>query len=162
MVSEIAEQLNSRIQLARQLLSLASTEINSQVLANPTALQRVLVSLSPINMIFDSGFVVIGTDGRVIAENMGFTELVGMDLSHRDYVRETLSTGKPIISAPFRFILRPYNPLIAIVTPIRDNNDRIICLLAGYHALGNDQFLTSMSPKSVGSSCHLYILTVPT
>ncbi len=159
MVSELAEQLNGRIQLARYQLSLAATEIDRKALADPARLQHILAQLSPINMIFDSGFVVIGTDGRVIAENMGYTDLVGLDLNHRDYVRESLATGKPYVSGPFRFILRPHNPLIAIVTPIRDNNDKIICLLAGYHSLGADQFLTSMSPKGLGNGGYLGILS---
>lgn len=159
MVSELAEQLNGRIQLARYQLSLAATEIDRETLADPARLQQILDQLSPINMIFDSGFVVIGTDGRVIAENMGFTDLLGLDLNHRDYVREPLATGKPYVSGPFRFILRPHNPLIAIVTPIRDNNDKIICLLAGYHSLGTDQFLTSMSPKGLGNGGYLGILS---
>lgn len=158
MVSEIAEQLNGRIQLARHQLSLAATEITSQTLADPRRLEQVLTNFSPINMIFDAGFVVIGTDGRVIAENNGFTELVGVDLSHRDYVREPLGTGKPYISGPFRFILPPHSPLIAITIPVRDGNDRVICLLAGYHSLGTGQFLTSISSKGLGSSSYFGIL----
>ena len=145
MVSEIAEQFNGRIQLARHQLSLAATELNSQVLADPAELEQALTHVSAISMIFDAGFLVIGTDGRVIAESMELPDLVGMDLRFRDYVNVPLQSGKPFISAPFRRSLPPHNPMIAMVVPVRDNDDRIICLLAGYHSLGNDQFLTSLS-----------------
>ncbi len=158
MVSEIAEQLDGRIQLARYQLSLAATEITSQVLANPREIEKIFTDFSPINMIFDAGFVVIGTDGRVIAESMGYEELIGMDLNYRDYVKEALLTGKPSISGPFRFSLPPHNPMIAMVTPVRDNTDKVICLLAGYHSLGADQFLTDLSTKQVGDSSYVYIL----
>ena len=39
-------------------------------------------------MVFDDGLLVIGVDGRVIAESMDSPELVGADLSSRDYVKE--------------------------------------------------------------------------
>lgn len=158
LVSEIAEQLNGRIQLARHQLSLAATEINSQVLADPDTLQQALTHVSAISMIFDAGFLVIGTDGRVMAESMDLPELAGKDLRFRDYVSIPLQSGRPFISAPFRLSLPPHNPMIAMVVPVRDNDDRIICLLAGYHSLGDDQFLTSLTSKGLGSTGYLYLL----
>jgi two-component system NtrC family sensor kinase len=158
MVSEIAEQLNGRIQLARHQLSIAATELNSQVLADPAKLEQALTHVSSISMIFDAGFLVIGTDGRVIAESMELSDLAGIDLRFRDYVKVPLQSGKPFISAPFRLSLPPHNPMIALVVPVRDNDDRIICLLVGYHSLDNGQFLTSISTKGLGSSGYLYLL----
>ena len=158
LVSEIAEQLNGRIELARHQLSLAATEIDSQVLADQHKLQQVFSHASPASMIFDAGFLVIGTDGRIKAESMGISELIGTDLNFRDYVSTPLKTGKPFISAPFRLSVPPNSPMIAMVVPVRDNNDRIICLLAGYHTLGSDQFLTSLSSQRVGASGYLYLL----
>ena len=158
LVSEIAEQLNGRIELARHQLALTATGIDRQVLNNPVELQHALTHGSPANMIFDAGFLVIGTDGHAIAESMGFPELVGNDLSSRDYVRESLREGKPYTSAPFRLSVPPHTPVVAMVVPVRDNRDRIICLLAGYHTLGTDQFLTSLSSKRIGSSAYLYLL----
>jgi len=158
LVSEIAEQLNGRVQLARHQLSLAATEINSQVLADPAQLQQALTHISSISMIFDAGFLVIGPDGRVLAESMDLPELASSDLSFRDYVKEALHSGKPFISAPFRLSLPPHNPLIAMSFPVRDNDDRIICLLVGYHALGDGQFLTSLSSKGLGSTGYLFLL----
>lgn len=158
LVSEIAEQLNGRVELAQHQLSLAATGIDSAVLAEPNKLEQTLTNASPANMIFDAGFLVIGTDGFVIAESMGFPELVGADLGFRDYVSEPLRTGKFFISKPFKLTVPPHSPLIAMVVPVRDNNDKIICLLAGYHSLGNGQFLTSLSAKQIGSSGYLYLI----
>jgi two-component system, NtrC family, sensor kinase len=158
LVSEIAEQLNGRVQLARHQLSLAATEINSQVLADSDKLQQALTHISSISMIFDAGFLVIGTDGRVIAESMELPELIGMDLRFRDYVKVPLQNGKPFISAPFRLSLPPHNPMIAMAFPVRDSDDRILCLLVGYHSLGDGQFLTSLSSKGLGSTGYLFLL----
>jgi len=158
LVSEIAEQLNGRIRLARYQLSLAATEIDSRVLVDPDKLEQLFNHFSPINMIFDAGLLVIGTDGRVIAESMGSPELLGMDLGSRDYVRVPLLNGKPFISAPFRLTLPPHAPLIAMVVPVRDNHDRVICLLAGYHTLGTGQFLTNLSPNGLDNNGYLYLL----
>lgn len=158
LVSEIAEQLNGRIELARLQLSLAATDIDSTVLADPRKIEQVFTHASPANMIFDAGFLLIGADGHVRAESMGFPELVGMDLNFRDYVSTPLKTGKPYISAPFRLSVPPNSPVIAMVVPVRDNSDRIICLLAGFHTLGSDQFLTSLSSQRIGNSGYLFLL----
>lgn len=158
LVSEIAEQLNGRVELARHQLSLAATEIDSVVLADQHKLQQVFSHASPANMIFDAGFLLIGTNGHVKAESMGFPELVGTDLSFRDYVRIPLKTGKPFVSAPFRLKLPLNAPMIAMVVPVRDNSDRIICLLVGYHTLGSEQFLTSFSSQRIGATGYLYLL----
>jgi two-component system NtrC family sensor kinase len=157
LATEIAEQLNGRIELARYQLSLAASEIDSNVLTDDKKIQHVLVDASSANTIFDAGFMLVNTDGRAIAESLGFPELIGADLNYRDYVREPLKTGKPFISEPFRLSIPPNTPLIAMVVPVRDNNDRIICLLIGYHSLGADQFLTNLSSSHVGKSGYLYL-----
>lgn len=158
LVSEIAEQLHGRIELARHQLSLAATEINTKVLSDPGKLEQILIQASPASMIFDAGFAVIGTDGKIISENLVFTDLTGKDLSFRDYVKEPLQTGKPFISAPFRLSVPPHSPMIAMSIPVRDNNDRIICLFTGYHSLGSDQFLTNLSAERIGTAGYLYLL----
>lgn len=158
LASQIADQLNGRIELARNQLSLAATGIDREVLGNHYKLQQILVNASPANIIFDAGFLVIGPDGRVITESMGFPELIGNDLKFRNYVKEPLQTGKPVMSAPFQISVPPYSPMIAMVVPVRDNSDQIICLLAGYHTLGSDQFLTNLSPKHISSTSYLYLI----
>jgi two-component system NtrC family sensor kinase len=158
LVSEIAEQLNGRIELARHQLTLAATDINSRTLSSPTELQHLLTHASPATMIFDAGFLVIGTNGWVIAESSGFPDIVGKDLSFRDYVSEPLRSGQFYLSRPFSQSMAPHSPLIAMATPVRDDNDRIICLLAGFHTLGAEQFLTSLSSSRIGSSAYLYLI----
>lgn len=158
LVSEIADQLDGRVELARHQLALTASSIDPALLADHRELERLISHASPASMIFDAGFLVVGINGRVIAESMGIPELLGTDLSFRDYVQEPLKTGKPFLSAPFRLSLPPNTPLIAMVTPVRDNNDRVICLLIGYHSLGADQFLTSLSPTRIGQSGYLYLI----
>jgi len=158
LVTEIAEQLNGRIELARHQLTLASAEINSQSLNDPEKLHDVLTQLRPVQVIFDAGLLVIGNDGRVIAENMGHPQLVSSDLSSREFVSRALASGTPVISAPFHSSIAPHRPMIAMVVPVRDNSNRVICLLSGYHSLGTDQFLTSLSSKRLGAGSYLYLI----
>lgn len=158
LVSEIAEQVNGRVDLARHQLSLAATSIDSRVLANRTELQQVLSHASPASMIFDAGFLVIAPDGHVIMESMGFPELLENNLATQEYVIRAFKTGAPVISVPFQFSAPPNPPMIAMVVPVRDNSDRIICLLAGYHTLGVDEFLTSLSSKIIGAGGYLYLI----
>lgn len=158
LVSEIAGQLNGRIEFARRQLSLEAADIDSHDMADPGKLQHFLTHASPARMIFDAGFLVIGKDGRVIAESMGFPELVGKDLRFRDYVSEPLRTGNTVISAPFRLSVPPHSPMVAMAVPVRDGNKRIIGLLAGYHSLLTGEFLTDLSSERVGESGYLFLI----
>jgi len=158
LVTEIADQLNGRMVLARHQLSLAATEINPKALNNPAELEHFFTHIGPINLVFDAGMLVVGLDGRVVAESMGMPQLEGMNLGQFDFVKEPLRAGSPVVSAPFRFVLPPHTPMIAVVSPVRDNDDRVICLLVGLHTLGDGQFLTSLSAKGLGSSGYLYLL----
>jgi two-component system NtrC family sensor kinase len=158
LVSEIAEQLNGRVELARHQLSLAASSIDSRILANNAELQHTLFNASPASMIFDAGFLVIGPDGHIISENMGFPELINVNFSSQEYVISALKTGAPVLSSPFQFRVPPNPPMIAMVIPVRDDSDRIICLLAGFHSLGVDEFLTSISSKIIGAGGYLYLI----
>ncbi len=157
LVSEIAEQLDGRLKLARIQLYLAAASVHSDNINNPAALQKILDQKEDSRFIFDSGFVVIGADGRVRAESMGIPELVGRDLNFRDYVKEGLKTGKPLISKPFRLSTPPHTPMVAMVAPIRDDRDQVIGLFVGYHSLGAGNFLTSISTTGMEKG-YLYIL----
>ncbi len=158
LVTEIADQLDGRIQLARHQLSLATTEIDSRSIHDPKKLDHILNNVSSIQMIFDGGFLVVGADGKVLSEQMGLPDLLGSDLSFRNYVSEAMKTGKPVLSSPFRLSVPPHIPMIAMAVPVRDNSDRILCLLVGYHTLGTDQFLTNLSTKHLGTGGYLYLL----
>ena len=106
LVSEISEQLNGRIELARQQLELFSTTITREVLADPRKMEHELTNSSPASLIFDAGFMVIGTNGLVLGESMGSPELINTDFGSREYVQRALTSGKPVISLPFRATAR--------------------------------------------------------
>ena len=159
LASEIAEQLNGRLELARLQLSLLATSITSPLLADKARLKQELLNHTRSGLIFDAGFLVIGTDGLVISESMGFPELIDNDFSSREYVRRALTSGKPVISEPFQLSVPPNPPMIAIVVPVRDDNERIICLLAGYHTLGTNKFLSRLSPMRGGAGGYLFLIS---
>ncbi len=158
LVSEIAGQLNGRIEFAQRQLLLEAADIDRNSIAAPRKLQHLLTHASPARMIFDAGFMVIGSNGLVIAESMGFPELVGKNLSSRDYVRNPMRTGNPSISTPFRLNEAPRSPMIAMSVPVRDSSNRIICILAGHHSLGTGGFLTSLTAERIGAAGYLYLI----
>jgi len=159
LVSETAEQMYGRILLARKQLANTAGTIGRLGLKDPQdTLTRVTSGISP-RIIFDAGMALFDTKGRMVGVSMNQTELLGSNFSFRDYVREPLRTGKAYVSAPFSLKVAPHTPMIAIVEPVRDQQGRLLALLAGYHTLGADHFLTSLPKTSrFGSSGYLYIL----
>lgn len=159
MLRELAGEMQGRIQLASQQLSIIAASLTPEVLNNKPLLADILRHSGPAQALFDSGFLVIGTDGKVIAEEMGYPELAQSNLNFREYVKNSLKDGKPFISEPFRLVTPPHTPTIAFTYPVRDNNDRIFCILVGYHSLTDGQYLTSFSAEQIGSNAYLYILS---
>lgn len=156
-VTELATHLDGNIKLAEEQLRLAAASINSKNIKNQQELNNILIQKNALRYIFDAGFLVIGTDGRVLTESVDNPKLVGQDLGYRDYVKECLRTGKTLMSQPIRPKTRPQKPMIAMVTPIHDDAGGIIGLFAGYFALGHDNFLTELSSSSLEKG-YLYIL----
>lgn len=145
LVTELAEQVNSRLQMAHIQLYMTAARINPANLHDKSSMNRLLDDKEDVKFVFDAGLLILDSRGIVLAENMGDSDLVGKDLNFREYVRETLRTGKPQLSAPFRLTTPPHTPMIAMTQPIRDDSDRIIAVVAGYHTLGTGGFLTALS-----------------
>jgi len=159
MASELAGQMEQRIQLAHQQLAILSAAITPEIIEDKIKIDELLTHAGPAQALFDGGFLLLRPDGSVIVEDMGYPELETMNFNFREYVKETVKTGKPYISTPFRLATPPYTPMIAFAHPVRDNNDRIFCLIVGYHTLGTGQFLTSFSSEKLGNNAYLYILS---
>jgi two-component system NtrC family sensor kinase len=145
LVSELADQLNGRLTMAQTQLYLTAARVNSSNLHDKQKLVQLLDDKEDVKFVFDTGLLIIDASGVVLAENIEQPELVGTSLSSQEYVSETLRTGKPYLSSPFKSSEPSQTPQIALTQPIRDDSDHVIALIVGYHTLGTGNFLTSLT-----------------
>jgi len=78
--------------------------------------------------IFD-GISVTDPRGRVIAFVPETPDIIGLDLSDRDYIREVLLHGRQVISKPLKAATG--NEIVVVATPIRDGAGSITGVLNG-------------------------------
>ena len=160
LVTELAEQINSRLRMANAQLYMTAARVNSQNIHSKAELDHLLDDKEDVKFVFDAGLLILDVHGTVLAENLGEPALVGKNLSYREYFTETLHSGKPYLSDPFRLSVTPHSPMIAMTQPVRDDADRLIAVVIGYHTLGNGNFLTSLATKE-RSDGYRYIIHGP-
>jgi len=158
LVSEIADQMNGRVQLAQHQLMHMAEALSRSGLKSPDKELKAISSGENDKIIFDAGFLLISKNGRIIATSMSIPNILGMNIGFREYVSSALRTRKPYISAPFITNTHQRIPMIAIVVPVNNSKGELVALLAGYHTLGTGHFLTSLASERFGSSGYLYIL----
>lgn len=159
-LSSMAVQLDARLLLAQHQLELFANNIDSDQIHSPEKLQILLDGEKDARSTFDAGFVVISVEGRMLAASPTSLAKRGEDYSFREYVKRTLTSGKPYISNPFKTRTPPYDPQIAFSVPIKNSTGKTIALVAGLHNLLNGSFLQSLADHSNKNLGYTFIFSL--
>ena len=100
LVSRVAEEIDQRIQLNLASLARTAAAISPAMLEQPERLQAFLNDKYSLLLLFDD-LIVVGRDGRVIADSPVMPERRGTDVSAFPHVREALEEGRAVVSRPF-------------------------------------------------------------
>lgn len=159
-LSSMAVQLDARLLLAQHQLELFANTIDSDQIHSPEKLQILLDGEKDARSTFDAGFVVISVEGRMLAASPTSLAKRGEDYSFREYVKRTLTSGKPYISNPFKTRTPPYDPQIAFSVPIKNSTGKTIALVAGLHNLLHGSFLQSLADHSNKNFGYTFIFSL--
>jgi two-component system NtrC family sensor kinase len=156
-VTEIAEQLDDRLRLAKQQLEYMARNITPNDLKNPDRIQKMLDGEEFARAFFDGGLLVVNAKQRLVAESPQYGARRGTDYSNRDFVKQTLVKEKGVISKPYRTFIPPNDPHIAFTAPIKTADGQVIALLAGRHNLMKGSFLQSIADATIKGTGYMYI-----
>ncbi|BBA70938.1 sensor histidine kinase [Geobacter sulfurreducens] len=150
LVSRTASELDFKISSAQRMLVSVALSIPEQVVRDPRAAERFLYERSFLSMYFDSGTFLLNPRGQLIAETAWKPSRVGRDFSFREYFKDTLATGKPVISAPY--VPRTlHHPVVMFTAPVFGAGGKLIAILAGSTDLYKDNLLGDLSTARIGS-----------
>jgi two-component system NtrC family sensor kinase len=156
MVSAIAEEIDSKIQNAQKGL-IAMAGIASPTLAeNPRKAQKFLDVQAVSRTIFDSGITIFSPVGTLTATSPAESQMQGEDYSFRDYIKNTIATGRPQISMPF-FSAQSHHPVVMFTAPFFDAKGKMTGILAGALDLMRDNFLGKLATVKLGDKGYLYL-----
>ena len=155
-VSIIADELDHQVLERFSALRIISNGIRPEEMDSPAKLQPHLDRRPFIQELFNFGLFIVGTDGRVMARTPYAPEVIGVDLSDRDYVNTALRQGQASVGKPVanRF---SQEPALAIAVPIRDINGVPIGLVAGAIKLKESSFLDRITRHRYGTTGHYFL-----
>jgi diguanylate cyclase (GGDEF)-like protein/PAS domain S-box-containing protein len=148
---ELAERLRGLEQVANIL--------SPVMLENSVALQTFLERRPVFEGQFNAGIVVLDRKGTVIAEVPRSAGRIGANFGDHHHIIGALKEGKTMIGVP---IVGPIlkAPLLAMATPIRDVQGKIIGALSGVTDLSKPNFLDRTSESGFGQT-GAYFLVAP-
>ncbi|MBI5890048.1 MAG: EAL domain-containing protein [Nitrosomonadales bacterium] len=118
-VSFIAERLDSAIRLRFDSLALIANSITPNMMAHRDRTYAFLAERKAIFKQCTLGVFVISKDGRGVADFPREKGRDSADFTQRDFYRQVMATGKPVISKPGfgRFVK---DPRVVIAVPVFD------------------------------------------
>jgi signal transduction histidine kinase/DNA-binding response OmpR family regulator len=159
MLDIISQELNNRIVENHQAL------INVAKVAPPGAIndpQRVgswLADRVGIKTIFTHQLQILDTEGRMVASFPANPDFYGVSFAYQDYFKQTLLSGQPQISQPFRAV-EGGRPIVMMTAPIMAADGSIEGFLCGAIDLPGDEGLFArIKDIKIGETGYLYIFT---
>jgi PAS domain S-box-containing protein len=157
MVSAMAEEIDSKIQNAQQGLMAVAGIAAPDLAENPLEAQKFLENHAGIKPIFDSSIFIFSPAGTLIAASPAEPHLQGRDYSFRDYIRNTIATGRPQISVPFLSTQSHHHPIVMFTAPFFDAHGKMTGILGGALDLMRDNFLGKLATVKLGKKGYLYL-----
>ena len=156
-VSVIAQELNEGLSDRMLALETIAREMSPALLSDPQALQKRLEQRPLLQILFNGGAWVSGTDGTAIADVPLSAQRIGVNYLDRDFIAATLKDGKALIGRPV-IGKQLSSPVLAMSVPIRDAQGTVIGALVGVSDLGQSNFLDKFTRSRYGKTGGYYIV----
>lgn len=153
-----SERIAQLCELGQRELLVHSQKQPALLSRDPARLQQAVALLRrdlQTEFPFD-GMSFVGTDGRLRALDPPSPELIGTDLSHRDYVRTVLATGRPYISDAVR--AKTGRLIVVISVPVRAPDGSLAGVLSGSLHLEQANHLARMLSSLESDTSARYVV----
>ena len=157
LISALANEIDEKLMTAQNSLMAVAHLITPAMLAERRQAQRFIDDRVGIASIFEGGLFLFDPAGNLIAHNTKYREIDGKNYAYRDYFKQALAAGKPVISEPLQASFSPYNPVIFFTVPILDPQGKIQAIFAGGLDLTRDNFISKLAEIRIGDSGYLYL-----
>jgi len=147
----LASEINRNVLTRMRALELVAAKITPALMANHRALQASLLDRPALEVHFNAGIFITGTDGVVVADAPLSANRLGRNVSERDYMVAALHQGQSIIGQP---VLGQSlkTPVFSIAAPIRDEKGLPIGALVGVTDLSKSNFLDAITNSDYGKT----------
>lgn len=150
-VALIATNMNSELEERLRALEAVAKALAPQVNEVPSGLQAVLAGQQVLPHLFNGGTFATGLDGVAIADVPVSANRLGVSYADRDFIVSALKDGKSTIGRPV-IGKKLQVPVIAMTTPMRDSNGKVVGALSGVINLGSANFIDKVTEGHYGET----------
>jgi signal transduction histidine kinase len=158
--STLTDELDDKFRRNIKALQAVSSIINTSVVSNPEASSSFLNNRHTLKALFDNGIGLFSMDGKIIADTIYGVKRSGQNISHREYFKSTIETGRPHISEPFISSQPHKKPSIMITVPVFDADGGMIAILGGSFDLTGDNIIGRLSDIKIGKTGYVWLSTM--
>lgn len=149
----IDSDLNSK----KSLLQSIAEQIPADALHDTSRVQQFISSRTALRESF-SNVVAIDPAGNVIASITSSKPSEAVNVSERDYFRDTIMYHEGVVSAPFKSRLSG-KPVVLITQPVTDHAGRLRFILGGALDLSSPRIFGQLQALRPGKTGYLWLLT---
>lgn len=150
-VGHTAAEIGQKVRLRLDALTSVAREIPPQLLADPARLTQLLIERPMLGVFFGAGVVVIGADGRGVADHPAAPGRVGADFRDLEYFSEVIKSCKSTVGKP-RVGRLSGKPVVAFAVPVLGANKKVAAVLAGFSSLSDPSLFGQIEQSRVGQS----------
>ncbi len=158
-VSVLADEINGRLHDGMRALETVAKEITPAMLANGAGVQMLLEQRPLLQLLFNGGVFITGTDGTAIADVPLSAGRIGTNYMDRGAVSVPLKEGKAVVGKP-AMGKKLGAPVFSITVPVFDGQGQVIAVLVGTVNLGRPNFLDAPMNSPYGRTGG-YVLIAP-
>lgn len=157
LVNTVAGNIDDKFDLREQALVRSAQTLREDSLENPAEMQARLGALPALGTLFDRVTLFL-PNGDVVATFPYLRELSMGNVADREYLQDTLRTGRPQISAPFLGRFAPL-PFVMMTAPVLSADGRVLAVLGGTLNLLQPNFLGKIGATKLGEGGYFSVLT---
>ncbi|MGH8852632.1 MAG: cache domain-containing protein, partial [Casimicrobiaceae bacterium] len=159
LVVRIADNLDQKLLALQRALTASASEISTADIASSDAAQHYLDTNTGLFATVDRSTFLFTEDGIELAERPYRANRRGSNALERAYIRDTISTRKPVISQPFVTNVGDSNMVLVATAPVFARDGRMVAILTGSLGLTRPGMLGGIAKTIIGQTGYLYIVT---
>lgn len=156
-LSILADDIDQNVIAHHKTLQIIASRVTKAMVDNPEQALAYLRSQNEHLTDFDNGIYLFNHEGRIVADTAQGLERVGKDFSFRDYLKQTMATGKPFLSDPFESAQQHHHPAITFTAPIFDKEGSLLAIMGGSVDLTRSTFIEKLSKVKLSKGGYVYL-----
>ncbi|MBI4289872.1 MAG: HAMP domain-containing protein [Betaproteobacteria bacterium] len=158
-VGYVAADLDRDIQLHLDALERIAAIVTPELMADPVKLNRTLDELTEANVLFPAGCFVANARGIITAAYPKDTATLGDSVKDRDYFREIIASGKPVVGAPSSPPGNQDRAAVPLAVPLHDRAGATQGALVGLVLLSDSELLGQLKQSKIGQTGYFIVVS---